>query len=154
MDKHGKRRDAALQDRHGDGGKHGALAEGCRHRHHDDKVENGFGDENGGVAVQAVVDRADDRHGADAHREGGADKAVDEAMVLRAMGLPLQEFAEALKAALDIDDLPKKSAENKTADNENITATRAADEKTIAAISFTLPVPSFIKISFTKQIHK
>ena len=55
--------------------------------------------------VNRVVHRADDRHRADADGEGCGGEAIDEAGVAFGMALHFQPLAEALKVALDIQDL-------------------------------------------------
>ena len=89
--------DRALKEPDGDGGEDAALAEGRREEHDDDAVEDALGKEDGRVTEQAVVDRADDRHGADADRERGGDEAVDKPRIASAARDAHQRLLHALR---------------------------------------------------------
>ena len=55
------------QQRHGNGGEESALAVGGGVNDEDDEVQNGLGEQGGGVAGQTVLNGAHDGHGADAN---------------------------------------------------------------------------------------
>ena len=109
-------KDRALKEPNGDGGEDAALAEGRREKHDDDAVEDALCKEDGRVAEQAVVDRSDDRHGADADRERGGDEAVDKPRIARAARDALQPRAERGHARLDVQQLADETADDEARD--------------------------------------
>ena len=110
-------KDRALKEPDGDGGEDAALAEGRREKHDDDAVEDALCKEDGRVTEQAVVDRADDRHGADADRERGGDEAVDKPRIARAARDALQPRAERGHARLDVQQLADEPADDEARDH-------------------------------------
>lgn len=110
-------KDRALKEPDGDGGEDAALAEGRREKHDDDAVEDALCKEDGRVTEQAVVDRADDRHGADADRERGGDEAVDKPRIARADRDALQPRAERGHARLDVQQLADETADDEARDH-------------------------------------
>ena len=109
--------DRPLKEPDGDGGEDAALAEGRREEHDDDAVEDALGKEDGWVAEQAVIDRADDRHGADADRERGGDKALDKPRVARAARDAFQPRAERSHVRLDVQQLADETADDEARDH-------------------------------------
>lgn len=109
--------DRALKEPDGDGGEDTALAEGRREEHDDDAVEDALCKEDGRVAEQTVIDRADDRHGADADRERGGDKAVDKSRVACAARDAFQPRAERGHARLDVQQLADETTDDEAGDH-------------------------------------
>ena len=103
--------DAALQDSHGDGGEESALAVGGGVNDEDDEVQNGLGEQGGGIAGQTVLNGAHDGHGADADGEGGGDEALDEAAVVAPGGLLLEPCAELFQLAVEVQYLAHEGAQ-------------------------------------------
>ena len=78
-----KQRERPLIDKHGQGREQDPEPVGRGHRQRGEAVDDGLGKNHGAVAPQALVERADDRHRADAEQHRGVDHAVGEQRVGR-----------------------------------------------------------------------
>ena len=123
-DERGHNGHQALPDGHWDDGEDRPLAHGGRQRHDNDHVEDALGGEDGVVVIQRIVHRTDDRHRADAQREGRGGEALDEERIALGMALDLQPLAEALQILLDGEDLADQAAQAH-GDNQQHFAPRA-----------------------------
>ena len=90
---------AALQDGHGNGGEEGSLAVGGGVNDEDDEVQNGLGEQGGGISGQTVLNGTHNGHGTDTDGEGGGDEALDELAVIPTGGLLLEPCAEHFQLA-------------------------------------------------------
>ena len=108
----------ALQHEDGDDGEDAALAHGCRHGADEQRVDGALDGERRPIAGHAVLDRADDRHGADRDGERRGDEAVDEGRVAVAVGGVLEPLAEAVDLSVEVENLSDERAEGQRDDDE------------------------------------
>ena len=92
----------ALQNADGNGREGRADAENGGHRDDDGEVDDGLCEKNGVICVDAVIDGADDGHGADTYGQRCADKGADEGVIAVMAGLSLEPFAELFDSGLQI----------------------------------------------------
>ena len=102
---------AALQNGHGNGGEESSLAVGGGVNDEDDEVQNGLGEQGGGIPGQAVLNGTHNGHGADADGKGGGDEALDKLAVIPTGGLLLEPCAEHFQLAVEVQHLAHEGAQ-------------------------------------------
>ena len=100
-------------------GENRPTAHRTAHNHNDDKIQHRFGGEDGIVPGDAVLDGADDGHGADADRQRGGDKGIHKPLILGITGFLLEPLAEALKGTFQIQQLSDHRADGQAADDQH-----------------------------------
>ena len=118
LDHQGQGGDASLEDSHGDGGENAALAHRAGHHQNDDKVQHGFGSQDGKVTGKTVFNSAYNGHSANADGERGSDEAVHKPRILAVAGLVFQPKAEPLKKLFNIQDLANQGAQRQATDDQ------------------------------------
>lgn len=110
LDRTRREEDRALKESDTYDGEDAASPECSREQHDDNGVKHTFGEEDGWIAEQTVIDRSDDSHCTDADRQRGSDEAVDEMRVPCATRHAFQPRAECRHAILDIDEFAEERA--------------------------------------------
>ena len=110
--------DAALQDGHGNGREQRALAVGGGVNDEDDEVQNGLGEQGGGISGQTVLNGTHDGHGADADGERGGNETLDKLAVITPGGLFLEPCAELFQLAVKVQHLAREGAQSHGQDHQ------------------------------------
>jgi len=112
-DKLRQQRDTALVDEQGQRRNGNAEAQGGRQQNRRDAVQYGFCKQGGKVSVEAVLERADNRHSAHAKEHGGGDKTIHKGVASELFRqLAFDPAPEMVKPGLNVERFPDDRTDN------------------------------------------
>lgn len=114
----GKHGNDSLQDGDGDDRENAALAHGCGHGAHEERIDGTFKGQGRPVARESILDGADDGHGAHRNGERGGDEGIDKARVAVAARGVFEPFPKSVQLALEVDSLAYEGPKGERDDHE------------------------------------